>query len=247
MYSGKRIAAVVPAYNEAPSIAKVVNELVRIARQGQRVFDTIVVCDNASTDATAQLAAEAGATVVHEPQAGYGRACLSALAALPAVDVVVFVDGDYSAHTDEIPSLLDAYLAGNDLIIGARRADLREAGALAPLQILGNHVAALLLRCAWSQPVTDLGPLRAVDQRALAQLQMAHPTFGWTMEMQAKAMAMGMRVTEVPVHTRRRIGISKVSGTLRGTLGATWGILSTFARIAWQHRTSVTVLAKRSA
>ena len=146
--------------------------------------------------------------------------------------MVVFVDGDYSAHAEEIPLLLDECRAGRDLVIGARRADLTEPGALTPHQVLGNRLASALLRMAWRQPVTDLGPLRAVGVSALAQLQMVDPTYGWTMEMQAKALAMGLRAAEVPVRTRRRIGKSKVSGTWRGSLGAGWGILSTFAKVA---------------
>ncbi|MEM9623964.1 MAG: glycosyltransferase family 2 protein [Pseudomonadota bacterium] len=234
MYKDKRIAVVVPAYNEAPSIGKVVSELVDLHHAGQPLLDHVVVCDNASSDDTAELASLAGAQVEYEPLPGYGRACLRAMAALPPCDIVVFVDGDYSAHTDEIPKLLDACIAGAELVIGARHAQLREAGALTPHQILGNQFAAWLLQRTWHQQVTDLGPLRAVQWQALCELNMAEPTFGWTMEMQAKAMAMGMQVAEVPVHTRCRIGVSKVSGTVRGSLGATWGILSTFAKIAWQ-------------
>ena len=239
MYRDLSVAAVIPAYNEAPSIGQVVSELVRLQHDSIPVFDRVVVCDNASTDQTGPIAADSGAVVVREPLAGYGRACLKALEAVGDCDVVVFVDGDYSAHAEEIPLLLDECRAGRDLVIGARRADLTEPGALTPHQVLGNRLASALLRMAWRQPVTDLGPLRAVGVSALAQLQMADPTYGWTMEMQAKALAMGLSVAEVPVRTRRRIGVSKVSGTVRGTVGATWGILSTFAKLAWQHRSSV--------
>ncbi len=231
MYKNKRVSAIIPAYNEAPSISKVVAELVALQHNNQPVFEQVVVCDNASSDGTAELASVAGAYVVYEPRTGYGRACLKAMAALAECDVVVFVDGDYSVHTREILTLLEACASGYQLVIGAREAHLRAPGALTPHQILGNHFAAWLLRCAWRQKVTDLGPLRAVDYQALTQLNMTEPTFGWTMEMQAKALAMGMRMVEVPVHTRQRIGVSKVSGTWRGSLGATWGILSTFAHI----------------
>ena len=233
MYNNKRIAAVIPAHNEAPSIGRVVEELVALKHNAHSVFDTIVVCDNASSDATAQLASDAGALVTYEPEPGYGRACLKALGALKYIDVVVFVDGDYSAHVEDIPKLLDALVAGSDLVIGARDKTLREPGALTPHQILGNQFAAWLLRRRWRGQVSDLGPLRAIGCSALNRLNMAEPTFGWTMEMQAKALAKGMRITEVPVHTRRRIGVSKVSGTWRGTLGATWGILATFVKVAF--------------
>ena len=235
MYNSKRIAAIIPAHNEAPSIGLVVSELVALRHAGMPVFEHVVVCDNASSDATSELASRAGACVVQEAVPGYGRACLKALSALPtlgAVDAVVFVDGDYSVHSDDIPALLDALAAGNDLVIGAREAALREPGALTPHQILGNRLAAWLLRLAWKQPVSDLGPLRVIGYRALQHLHMCEPTFGWTMEMQAKALAMGLRAAEVPVRTRRRIGKSKVSGTWRGSLGAGWGILSTFAKVA---------------
>jgi len=236
MYRGKKIAAVVPAYNEAPSIGLVVRELVHLSADGARVFDKVVVCSNASTDATAQLAADAGAVVVHEQRPGYGRACLKALQETGDCDQVVFVDGDYSAHTQEVPSLLDALWSGVDLAIGARIASRREPGALEPQQIFGNQFATWLMRLIWRQPVTDLGPLRAIDVRTLQRLEMSEQTFGWTMEMQAKAFALALKVGEVPVSTRRRIGQSKVSGTLRGTIGATWGILSTLAKIAWLTR-----------
>ena len=147
----------------------------------------------------------------------------------------VFVDGDYSAHTNDIPYLLEACISGNDLVIGARVAGRRQAGALTPHQISGNHFAAWLLRQTWGQPTTDLGPLRAIHFDALQRLDMAEPTFGWTMEMQAKALQLRYRVCEVPVSTRRRIGVSKVSGTWKGSIGATWGILSTYLKIAWRE------------
>ena len=232
MYKNKQIAVVIPAYNEAPSIGKVVTELVALRDGDQQLVDDVFVCDNASSDGTAQVASDAGAHVVYEPNPGYGRACLKALSALPDCDAVVFVDGDYSVHTEELPLLLDKLFSGNDVVIGARRADLCQSGALTPHQILGNHFAAWLLRMRWRQTVTDLGPFRAVDVSALRRLEMSDPAFGWTMEMQAKALAMGMRMVEVPVHTRKRIGVSKVSGTWRGSIGATWGILSTFAKFA---------------
>ena len=231
MYKSRRVCAVIPAYNEAPSITRVVSELVALRHMGIPVLDAVVVCDNASSDDTAQLASTAGASVVYESRSGYGYACLKALAALPPCDVVLFVDGDYSVHTHEVLDLLAAYTQGYDLVIGARVPDRREPGALTPHQILGNKIAAFLLRLRWQKTVSDLGPFRAISHSALDQLKMAEPTFGWTMEMQAKALALGLQTVEVPVHTRRRIGESKVSGTWRGSIGAGWGILSTFAKI----------------
>ena len=237
MFNNNSVAVVIPAFNEQASIGLVVAELVAVKFDDKSVVDTIVVCDNASTDDTAEQAIRAGATVVYQAQKGYGIACQTALQHLPPHDVIAFVDGDYSAVTGELLDLLAAWHAGADLVIGARNNERREPGALTPQQILGNQFATWLMRRKWQQPTTDLGPFRVIGALALQQLQMRDAAFGWTMEMQAKAFAHGHTVVEVPVTTKRRIGYSKVSGTLRGTIGATWGILSTFARIAWlSHR-----------
>ncbi|MEM7099416.1 MAG: glycosyltransferase family 2 protein [Pseudomonadota bacterium] len=246
MYQGKKVAAIIPAFNEALSIGLVVGELVALDRNGVSVFDQVIVCDNASTDATAQIAADAGAMVVYEPKAGYGRACMRALAEVAPNSIVVFVDGDYSVLTDEIPSLLQKLSDTNTLIIGSRGNSGCEPGAMTPQQIFGNRLASWLMRKLWHRQTTDLGPLRALHMETLCVLDMQEPTYGWTMEMQAKALKSGLAVVEVPVSTRKRLGKSKVSGTWRGTFGAGWGILSTLGRV-WLGRYQPPTTTYRSA
>ena len=231
MYHGKTIGVVIPAHNEALSIGLVVRELAGLGT----IVDKIVVCDNASADATAALARTAGAVVVSEPDKGYGAACLRAMTELADVDCIVFVDGDHSMRADELPRLLDAWRRGGQLVIGSRSLGaakgLMEHGSLTPHQRWGNTLASFLLTCLWQTPVTDLGPFRAIGTSHLAALDMRERTFGWTVEMQAKALATGLRVIEVPVASTRRIGVSKVSGTWRGSLGASIGILTTIGKI----------------
>ena len=231
MYQGKTIGVVIPAHNEAPSIELVVRELVELGT----IIDKIVVCDNASIDATATLARAAGAVVVSEPEKGYGAACLRGIAELTDVDCIVFVDGDHSMQADELPLLLDAWLNGAKLVIGSRSLGatqgLMEQGSLTPHQRWGNTLASFLLTHLWSIPVTDLGPFRAIGTSELAALDMRERTFGRTVEMQAKALAAGLQVNEVAVTSTRRIGVSKVSGTWRGSLGASVGILTTIGKI----------------
>jgi len=226
MYHGKTIGVVIPAHNEEQSIALVVRELVDLG-----LTDKIVVCDNASSDATALLAASAGASVVSEPDKGYGAACLRAMTELKDVDCTVFVDGDHSVCANELPILLDTWLDGAHLVIGSRTLGEMEPGSLTPHQRWGNRLASFLLTTLWSTPVTDLGPYRVIDTKVLTALAMQERTFGWTVEMQAKALAAGLTVHEVPVTSLRRLGVSKVSGTWRGSLGAAVGILSTIGKI----------------
>ena len=226
MYHDKTIGVVIPAHNEEQSIALVVQELVETG-----LIDKIIVCDNASSDTTAATARAAGALVVSEAEKGYGAACLKAMAELTDVDCTVFVDGDHSVCASELPILLDAWLAGAELVIGSRTLGEMEQGALTPHQRWGNRLASFLLTTLWSTPVTDLGPYRAMGTDALQALAMQERTYGWTVEMQAKALAAGLTVAEVPVTSLRRIGVSKVSGTWRGSVGAAIGILTTIAKI----------------
>ena len=235
MYHGKTIGVVIPAHNEAPSIAAVINDLQSLGD----VVDHIVVCDNASSDGTADIAAAAGATVTSEPQQGYGAACLKALAVLTDVDWIVFVDGDRAMDAKDLPRLLDELAEGAQLVIGSRtlgeQAGRLETGALTPHQRSGNWLAAAILSAIWlrgrKEKVTDLGPFRAIAQSDLATLNMQDQAYGWTVEMQAKALDAGMQVVEVPVDSLHRIGVSKISGTWRGSLGASFGILGTLAKI----------------
>jgi glycosyltransferase involved in cell wall biosynthesis len=223
-----RIGVLIPAHNEGMSIALVLSEIPASLAQ------EVVVVDNASTDDTAAAARAAGATVVAELRPGYGQACLAGLAyyaAQPAArtpEIIVFLDGDHSDFPEEMPALLVPILAGAaDLVIGSRALGQRERGALLPQQRFGNWLAARLLRLRYGGTHTDLGPFRAITAAALARIGMVDTNYGWTVEMQVKAARLGLRVAEVPVRYRRRIGTSKISGTVRGTIGAGYKILWT--------------------
>ncbi len=228
MYGNLTVGAVIPANDEEQNIGAVVRALVELRTQrGLRVIDDLVVCDNASTDETAQRATQAGARVAREPTPGYGRACLTAIAALQPVDVVLFVDGDQAFDVRQSLDLLAPIATGADLVIGSRVLGRMEPGALSVPQIAGNRVASLLIRLLWRTRITDLGPFRAIRADALRLLEMQDTAYGWTVEMQVKAIQSRMRMVETPVDTRRRrFGKSKVGGTLRGVIGAGVGILS---------------------
>ncbi len=233
MYKGLSVGVVIPACNEEDNIGPVVSALLDLrADAGPRVIDDVVVCDNGSTDDTAAHARAAGARVVVEETPGYGRACLTAIAALHPVDVVLFVDGDQSFETRQALDLLAAIADGADLAIGSRALGHMEPGAMSMPQIVGNCVAGLLIRLLWGQVVTDLGPFRAIRADALQRLGMRDLAYGWTVEMQVKAIQLNMRLVETPVNTlRRRFGISKVGGTLKGVIGASIGILGMIATL----------------
>ena len=226
MRGDKRIAVVIPAQDEAEAIGKVIACV-------PAWVDQIVVADNGSSDATAAVAQAAGAEVVWEPEPGYGAACLCGIAAADHADIIVFLDGDYSDYPQEMSRLVDPIAANDvDLVIGSRVIGEREAGALLPQQRLGNWLATSLIRLIWGVRYTDLGPFRAIDAGRLNALAMADRNFGWTVEMQIRALEEGLRVLEVPVSYRCRIGASKVSGTIRGTLLAGSKILYIIARQA---------------
>lgn len=233
MYKGLSVGAVIPACNEEDNVGAVVGALLDLRTDaGSRIVDDVVVCDNGSTDATSRRARVAGARVVVEEKAGYGRACLTAIAALHPVDVILFVDGDQSFEIRQALDLLGAIADGADLAIGSRTLGRMEPGALSMPQIVGNRVASLLIRLLWGQVVTDLGPFRAIRADALRRLDMRDLAYGWTVEMQVKAIQLNMRVVETPVNAlRRRFGISKVGGTLKGVVGASIGILGMIAAL----------------
>ena len=237
MYAGLTVGVVVPARDEAQNIGSVVADLLALRDEhGAPVVDDFVVCDNGSTDATADRAREAGARTVGQETPGYGLACLTALAALDPVDVVLFTDGDRSFEAVQGLRLLEAVAGGADLAIGSRTLGRREPGALSLPQIAGNRVAGLLIRLLWGVAVTDLGPYRAIRADALRRLDMQDHTYGWTVEMQIKAIQHRLLVAEVPVDAlRRRFGRSKVGGTVRGVVGASVGILSMIARLRWRE------------
>jgi glycosyltransferase involved in cell wall biosynthesis len=219
-----KIDAVIPALNEAESLGLVLDLL------PSTLIRRVIVADNGSTDATAQVARERGATVVHEPRRGYGAACLKALEALAEdpPEAVLFLDADLSDDPSEADRVLRPILDGTaDLVIGSRVLGERERGALTPHARFGNWLATRLLAALYGVRYTDLGPFRAIRYRALVALGMRDRDFGWTVEMQVKAARHGLRHVEVPVRYRRRVGRSKISGTLAGSVRAGVKILAT--------------------
>src|SRR5262249_36933946 len=199
--------------------------------------------DNGSTDRTAEIARGRGAIVVAEPRRGYGRACLTGIetvaARSPVPDVLVFLDGDYSDHPEELPQLLAPIVQGEaDLVIGSRVLGAREPGALLPQARAGNWIATRLIRALYGHRFTDLGPFRAIRWESLRALGMQDPDFGWTAEMQLKALVRGLRIVEAPVSYRARIGRSKITGTLSGSVRAGWKILTTIVRHSRTRRRS---------
>lgn len=230
-----RFSAVIPVFNERESLPLVVGDL-----RDPRIAE-IVVVDNGSSDDTAAIAASLPVRLVAEPRRGYGSACLAGIAALSAAppDAVLFLDGDYSDHPEEAGRLLDAIESGADLAIGSRVLGEREPGALLPQARAGNALATFLIRRLYGFRFTDLGPFRAIRWDALRRIGMEDTNFGWTCEMQVKAVRSGLRIVEVPVSYRRRVGVSKIAGTLGGTLRAGYKILWTIAKYAARpdHRT----------
>ena len=222
----RRIAVLIPVFNERASLPLVVAAIPR------ELADEIVVVDNGSTDGTPAIARGLPVRLVREDRRGYGSACLAGVEALVPrpPDVLVFLDGDFSDHPEELPRLLRAIDAGADLVIGSRTLGEREPGALLPQARFGNALACQLIRLLTGHRYTDLGPFRAIRWNAYRLLEMADTNFGWTCEMQVKALRKGLRVAEVPVSYRRRVGISKITGKVAGTLRAGGKILWTIAR-----------------
>lgn len=233
-----RTAVVIPVFNERESLPLVVGAIPR-----DRVGE-IVVVDNGSTDGTELVARGLPVRVVREPRRGYGSACLAGISALAEdpPDTVVFLDGDFSDHPEEMPALLDAIEAGADLVIGSRTRGRREPGALLPQARFGNALACFLIHRLFGHRFTDLGPFRAIRWKALGSIGMEDRTFGWTAEMQVKAVRQGLAITEVPVSYRRRVGVSKITGTVAGTVRAGAKILWTIVRYGIASRR----LARRS-
>ena len=226
MRSGLRVGCVIPALNEADAIGKVIAEI-------PEWVDRVVVGDNGSSDGTPDVARAAGARVVHQPERGYGAACLAAIEALGDVDVIVFIDGDYSDFPGDMADLVDPIARGDvDFVVGSRVLGRREAGSLTPQQQFGNWLATMLIRLIWRARYSDLGPFRAIAKPAYDRLGMADRNYGWTVEMQIKAVEQGLRFIEVPARYRNRIGVSKVSGTIKGTILAGVKILSIIGRHA---------------
>jgi glycosyltransferase involved in cell wall biosynthesis len=225
-----RVVAVIPARNEEQAIGKVIAALPR------DLVGQVIVVDNGSVDDTAAVARAAGALVVAEPRPGYGQACAAGVAAADGADVLLFLDGDYSDFPEEAPRLLEPILeAEADLVIGSRLRGRREPGALPPHQLFGNWLVSRLMSLLYGLRITDLGPFRAIRAELLASLGMREMTYGWPTEMMVKAARHGARVVEVPVSYRRRIGRSKISGTVRGTILATYYILGVTIRYAFNR------------
>jgi glycosyltransferase involved in cell wall biosynthesis len=221
-----RVAVIIPALDEEAAIGLVLGELPPLALE-------VIVVDNGSSDRTVEIAQGAGARVVREPRRGYGQACLAGIAAAPGADVLAFLDGDHSDYPAQLVDVLSPILAGQaDLVIGSRRLGRRAPGAHPWHAVLGTRACVGLMNLLIGTRATDLGPFRAITSAALERLGMRDRTFGWTVEMQVKAARRGLRVVEVPVDYRPRIGRSKVSGTLGGTLGAAAKILGIIARHA---------------
>lgn len=210
------IKVIIPAYNEADSIAKVINDI------PAKVNEIIVVSNN-STDATEINAKQAGATVLKEPRKGYGYACLKGLHYIDKQsqkpDIVVFLDGDYSDYPEELTKIIAPIINNNiDFVIGARVKELRETGSMTVPQIFGNWLATSLMTLFFNAKFTDLGPFRAITYNKLLALNMGDKTYGWTIEMQLKVLKLKLPYIEVPVNYRNRIGVSKVSGTIKGAI-----------------------------
>ncbi|MDP5105643.1 MAG: glycosyltransferase family 2 protein [Polaribacter sp.] len=212
------IKVIIPAYNEENSIAKVINDIPKYVTE-------IIVISNNSTDNTEINAKNAGATVLKETKKGYGYACLKGMDHISKQEIkpaiVVFLDGDYSDYPEQLTELIKPILEDNiDLVIGARVKELREKGAVTPQQIFGNWLATFLMRVIFKAKFTDLGPFRAIKYNKLLTLKMQDKTYGWTVEMQLKALKQNLSYTEVSMKYRNRIGVSKVSGTIKGSIFA---------------------------
>jgi glycosyltransferase involved in cell wall biosynthesis len=228
------VSAIIPARNEADCIAAVIRALLaQRTPDGHRLCE-VIVADNGSTDATARIARDAGARVVTVPQRGYGRACWEAVQASHG-GVLLFVDGDGAADPRDAPDLLREIERGADLVIGIRTAP--DAGAMTVTQRFGNALACALMRGLWRMPAVDLGPHRAIRREAFDALDLQDRSFGWTVEMQVRAHVLGLRVSQRPVRWHARAGgVSKISGTLRGVLGAGCGIVGMIVRLWWRER-----------
>jgi glycosyltransferase involved in cell wall biosynthesis len=226
-----RVSVIIPTHNEAQSIGRVLADL-----PGDIVTEVLVV-DSNSTDGTPEIASKMGARVVREPRRGYGRACLTGLAAANSPDVVVFLDGDYSDRPSELPLLLAPIIDGRaDITLGSRLHGWHSAEALPWHQAFGNRLAASLIRLLYGVKISDLGPFRAARVDVLRQLDLRENTYGWAVEIILKGTLGGFRIVEVPVSYYPRIGKSKISGTLRGTVGAAWFILSLIVRYYFRSR-----------
>ena len=225
------MSVIIPTHNEAQAIGRVLGDL------PSHLVTEVIVVDSNSTDGTAEIAAKMGARVLHEPRRGYGRACLTGLANTQSPDVVVFLDGDYSDRPSELPILLAPIIEGRaDIALGSRLGGKSNPGALPWHQSFGNRLAAGLIRLLYGLKVSDLGPFRAGRAEVLSALALEETTYGWAVEMIVKGAIAGFRIVEVPVSYHPRIGKSKISGTMKGTIGAAWFILSRILGYSFRRR-----------
>ncbi|MEO0452335.1 MAG: glycosyltransferase family 2 protein [Pseudomonadota bacterium] len=221
-----RSVIIIPALNEEAVIGSVVGSV-------RDQVDQVIVVNNGSTDRTAERAITTGAEVIDVPQPGYGRACLAGVSAAHDADLIVFMDGDGADDPEDLRSLIDPIINGTaDFVVGSRLLGQTERGALTFAQRFGNRLATALMRVIWGGQFTDLGPFRAITRSAYDTLNMQAETYGWTIEMQVRALKHELRYTEIPVTYRRRIGVSKISGTLKGVCLAGWFILGTIFKEA---------------
>ena len=226
-----RVSVIIPTHNEAGAIGRVLADL------PSDLVTEVIVVDSNSSDSTPDIAATTGARVIEEPRRGYGRACLTGLAATNSPDVVVFLDGDYSDRPSELPILLAPIIEGRaDIMLGSRLHKHNSADALPWHQVFGNRLAASLIRLLYGVKISDLGPFRAARADVIRELALEEMTYGWAVEMILKGALAGYRVVEVPVSYHPRIGKSKIGGTLKGTLGAGWFILSLIVRYYCRRR-----------
>lgn len=226
MTERKNIVVVIPAFNEENSVGNVLKEIPK------ELVSEVIVVNNNSNDKTKVNAQRAGATVLDEKRQGYGHACLKGIAYVkekePKPDIIVFIDADYSDYPEEMRELIKPIIEQDyDMVIGSRALGKRERGSMTPQQVFGNKLATGLMRFLYGVKYTDLGPFRAIKFDKLLELEMKDTTYGWTVEMQLKAAKKKMKVTEVPVNYRKRIGFSKVSGTIKGTIMAGYKIITT--------------------
>jgi len=230
LFKSMIVDVIIPAYNEEDSIGKVINDI------PEGLVREVIVCNNNSKDKTREVAIAGGATVIDVPQMGYGSACLAGMEyitkKLKVPEVIVFIDGDYSDYPGEMPLLTECLKkTDSDLVIGSRALGNMERGSMQPQQIFGNWLATTLIKLIYNHRYTDLGPFRAVKYDSLMALDMEDTDFGWTVEMQVKAAKKGYKTQEVPVTYRRRIGNSKISGTIKGTVLAGHKILWTIFKL----------------
>lgn len=226
MANTKKIVVIIPAFNEENAIGNVLNDIPK------NLVHTMIVVNNNSNDRTAEVAKDNGAVVLHERIQGYGRACLKGIEHAKTInhfpDIVVFLDADYSDYPEEMEALLKPIVDEDyDMVIGSRALGKKEKGSMTPQQIFGNWLATTLLRWLYRVNYTDLGPFRAIKLDKLISLNMQDTTYGWTVEMQLKAAKQKLKVCEVPVQYRKRLGFSKISGTVKGTMLAGYKIITT--------------------